>query len=133
MYPAWAIPEYASRRTTWFCCSATRLPTVIVAIDRNAKIGTQNSHCPMNATNISCSRPANPAAFDATARNAATGTGDPSYVSGAQNWNGKAETLNAKPTTTNRIAASANDSWPAAKPPSSAAICDSPVSPPVRP
>ena len=51
----------------------------------------------MNATNISCSRPANPAALEATARNAATGTGAPSYVSGAQNWNGTAETLNANP------------------------------------
>ena len=49
-----------------------------MATDRNAKIGTQNSYWPMNATNISWSRPANPAALDATARNAATGTGEPS-------------------------------------------------------
>src|SRR5437764_160566 len=57
--------------------------------------------------------PANPAAFDATERKAATGTGAPSYVSGAQNWNGNAETLNANPATTNRIAASAMFDVPA--------------------
>ena len=72
------MPEYASSRTICVCCSATKLPTVIVAIDRNAKIGTQNSCWPANATNISCSRPANPATLEATARNAATGTGEPS-------------------------------------------------------
>ena len=60
MYPAWAIPEYASSRTNCRCCSATRFPIVIVAIERNAKIGTQNSCWPMNATNISCSSPAKP-------------------------------------------------------------------------
>ena len=98
--------EYASSRTTCRCCSATKLPIVIVAIDRTAKIGVQNSCWFGKATNISCSRPANPAALDAVARNAATGTGAPSYVSGAQNWNGTALTLNAKPVTMNRIAAS---------------------------
>src|SRR5439155_20949739 len=80
---------------------------VIVAIESAAKIGVQKGDCAGNATNISCSRPAKPAAFDAVARNAATGTGAPSYVSGAQNWNGTALTLNANPATMNRIAASA--------------------------
>src|SRR4249919_1286951 len=97
MYPAWAIPEYASNRTTWVCLSATRLPSVMVAIEIAAKIGTQNAYWWMNATNMSCSSPAKPAALEATARKAATGTGAPSYVSGAQNWNGTADTLNANP------------------------------------
>jgi hypothetical protein len=81
------------------------LPSVIVTSESAAKIGTQKVYWPTNATNISWSRPANPAVFDATPRNAATGTGAPSYVSGAQNWNGTALTLNANPTVTNRIAA----------------------------
>src|SRR5438034_9973620 len=80
---------------------------VIVKKDRVAKIGAQKSALGRNATNMICSKPANPAAFDATDRNAATGTGAPSYVSGAQNWKGNAETLKANPATTNRIAASA--------------------------
>ena len=78
MYPACAIPEYASSRTAWRWRSATRFPSVIVSTDSSAKIGAQNSHWPTNATNISCSRPANPAAAEATARNPATGTGEPS-------------------------------------------------------
>ena len=78
MYPDCAIPEYASRRIVWRWRSATRLPSVIVSTDSTAKIGAQNVAWPTNATNISCSRPANPAAADATARNPATGTGAPS-------------------------------------------------------
>jgi hypothetical protein len=78
MYPAWAMLEYASRRTICRCWRATRFPTVIVNTDRAAKIGVQNSHVAANATNISWRSPANPAAFDAVARNAATGTGAPS-------------------------------------------------------
>ena len=97
MYPAWAMLEYASSRTTWRCCRATRFPIVIVRIDRTAKIGVQNSYWAGNATNISWRSPAKPAAFDAVARNAATGTGAPSYVSGAQNWNGTARDLEGEP------------------------------------
>src|ERR671930_627942 len=116
MYPACAMLEYASSRTIWLCCSATRLPIVIVRIDSAAKIGVQNDYSLRNATNISWSSPANPAAFDAVARNAATGTGEPWYVSGAQNWNGTALTLNANPATMNRIAASASVSCPLGSP-----------------
>ena len=53
-------------------------------------------------------------------------------MSGAQNWNGTAETLNANPTTTNRIATCASVSLGPVNPPSLAAIaCSSsaPVSP----
>ena len=42
-------------------------------------------------------RPAKPAALDTTERYAATGTGAPTYTSGAQKWNGTAATLKAKP------------------------------------
>src|SRR5262245_49963554 len=85
----------------------------IVKTQRIPKIGAQKCASGRNAWNISCSRPTNPAALDATDRYAATGTGDPSYVSGAQNWNGNAETLNANPATTNRMAASARFELPA--------------------
>src|SRR3990172_9412055 len=110
MYPACAMLEYASSRTICRCCSATKFPITIVRIDSVAKIGVQNSCWAGNATNISWSSPANPAALDAVARKAATGTGAPSYVSGAQNWNGTALTLNANPATMNRIAASTSGS-----------------------
>src|SRR5881394_1888009 len=46
----------------------------------------------------------NPAALDDTDRNAVMGVGAPSYVSGAHVWNGTADTLNAKPATTNTMA-----------------------------
>src|SRR5437763_9327722 len=105
MYPAWAMDEYASSRTTCRCWRATRLPMVIVAMESAANSGDQKSAFGANATNMSWRSPANPAALDATERNAATGTGAPSYVSGAQNWNGTAETLNPNPATTSRIAA----------------------------
>src|SRR6266496_2085614 len=113
MYPACAMEEYASSLTTWRCCSATRFPMVIVNSESTAKIGAQKSARGRNATNMIWRSPANPAALDATDRNAATGTGAPSYVSGAQNWNGKAETLKANPATTNRIAARARLEFPA--------------------
>src|SRR5439155_3035279 len=111
MYPVCAIPEYASNRTTCLCWRATRFPRVIVTSDRATNRGTQNAYSWTKATNINWSRPANPAADDATPRNAATGTGDPSYVSGAQNWNGTALILKANPTTTKRIAALARISF----------------------
>src|SRR6266498_3087502 len=96
MYPAWATLEYASSR---IACTA--------------KIGAQKSAFGRNATNISWRSPANPAAFDGTDRNAATGIGAPSYVSGAQKWNGTLDTLNANPATTSRMAARAMFESPA--------------------
>src|SRR5712691_4806477 len=86
---------------------------VMVAIDSATKIGAQKSARGRNPTNMIWRRPSNPAAFDATYGNAATGTGAPSYVSGAQNRNGTADTFNANPATTNRIAASARFEPPA--------------------
>src|SRR5688572_19255080 len=71
----------------------------IVSTASTAKIGRHVSATPGNAMNISTSRPTNPPIFDAVERNAATGAGEPSYVSGAQKWNGTAEILNANPTT----------------------------------
>src|SRR6266849_3396533 len=49
-----------------------------------------------------------PPAFDATERNAVTGVGAPSYVSGAQKWKGTALILNANPTRVRKIATANN-------------------------
>ena len=77
----------------------------MVASDSTAKMGAQKLALGRNATNMIWRSPAKPAALEATERKAATGTGAPSYVSGAQNWKGKADTLKANPTTTRRMAA----------------------------
>src|SRR2546423_8785437 len=95
---------------------------VMVRMDSTAKMGAQKSALGANPTNISCNNPAKPAAFDATDRNAATGMGAPSYVSGAQKWNGTLDTLKANPATTNKMAASEMVSVHPCSPPSLAAI-----------
>src|SRR5216683_4854588 len=104
MKPPCAIDEYASMRMMFVCRSATRLPIVMVIAASTQNKGCQTSLLKGNATKSSVSRATNPAAFDATDRKAVTGVGAPSYVSGAHVWNGTADTLNAKPTTTNTIA-----------------------------
>src|SRR5688572_32573977 len=86
MYPACATEEYASSRMMFVWDKATTLPSVIVSTQRMANPGAHTFvWCP-NATNMICSSPAKPAALDATERKAATGIGEPSYVSGAQKW-----------------------------------------------
>ncbi len=70
--------EYASSRTTCRCWRATRFPIVMVRMASTAKIGVQSSAVGAKPTKVICRRPANPAALEATDRNAATGMGDPS-------------------------------------------------------
>src|SRR5262245_53166670 len=55
-----------------------------------------------------------PPAFDETDRNAVTGVGAPSYVSGAQKWKGTALTLNANPTRVRKIATASSGFVPSA-------------------
>src|SRR3954451_18044060 len=55
-----------------------------------------------------------PPAFDPTDRNAVTGVGAPSYVSGAQKWNGTALTLNANPTSDRNTATVSSAAEPCA-------------------
>src|SRR6266568_9046570 len=93
----------------WRWVRATRLPKVMVRIATAAMNGRQTSDKPAKATYMICSSPTKPAVFDATDRNAATGTGDPSYVSGTHHWNGNAETLKPKPTTTKKTDSTAID------------------------
>ena len=56
------------------------------------------------ARKMTSTRATKPADFDATDKNAVTGSGAPWYVSGAHVWNGTADTLKAKPATTNTTA-----------------------------
>src|SRR3954470_8481799 len=104
MNPPCAIDAYASMRTMFVCPSATTLPTVIDSAASVQKNGCQIAVADGNAMYTNCTNATKPAAFDATERNAVTGVGAPSYVSGAQVWNGTAETLKAKPTMMNTTA-----------------------------
>src|SRR4029079_3812854 len=80
-----------------------RLPTVIVSAASVQKSGCHTSLWFQKAMYTRFRRATNPAVFDATDRNAVIGVGAPSYVSGAHVWNGTADTLNAKPATTNTM------------------------------
>src|SRR5215203_5088785 len=82
--------------------SASRLPTVIVSTDSTQTNGPY--------TPSSVGRATKPADLDATDRNAVTGSGAPWYVSGAQVWNGTADTLKANPAMTNTIATTVSPS-----------------------
>ena len=77
---------------------ATRLPRIIDAAARIQMTGCHMSAFGKNPKITTDSSATNPPAFDATERKAVTGVGAPSYVSGAQKWNGTALTLNANPT-----------------------------------
>src|SRR5581483_5052757 len=90
-------------RTMFVWRSATRFPTVIVRSESANSIGSHTSWRPKKPTKTSVRIATNPPAFDDTDRNAVIGVGAPSYVSGAQVWNGTAEILNAKPTRQNTI------------------------------
>src|SRR5947208_16813026 len=83
--------------------SAVRLPSVIDPAASAHTIGCQAVSVRKNPKKIRLRMATNPPAFDATDKNAVTGVGDPSYVSGAHVWNGTADTLNANPTTQNTI------------------------------
>jgi hypothetical protein len=102
---------------------------VIVSTDSTANTGAQNSARGRNPVNMSWRRPANPAALEATERKAATGTGEPSYVSGAQKWNGTEDTLKANPATTNSTAPMATGCGSPCKEPAMSSSRREPVTP----
>src|SRR5580658_10450118 len=77
---------------------AAKFPTVMVASATPHTSGAQLDAMDPKAVMNTRSSTANAAAFGPTERNAATGAGAPWYTSGAQDWKGTAETLNAKPT-----------------------------------
>src|SRR6476620_10897937 len=78
--------------------SANTLPIVMVSAASTHTSGPYTRSAVGNATKITRISATNPAAFDDTDKNAVTGVGAPSYVSGAQVWNGTADTLKANPT-----------------------------------
>src|SRR5262249_7397482 len=68
------------------------------------RIGCHASWVRKNPKNTRLRMATKPPAFDATDKNAVTGVGDPSYVSGAQKWKGTALILKANPTSVRKIA-----------------------------
>src|SRR5215467_11677613 len=83
---------------------AAKLPTIMVARATTHTSGVHVDASGPKAVMNTRSRMANAAALGPTVRNAATGAGAPWYTSGAQDWNGAAEILNAKPTNINAAA-----------------------------
>src|SRR6476661_4688535 len=98
MKPPCAIEEYASMRTMFVWRRAARFPRIIEAAASTQSTGCQLSGAGKKPKNTTVRIATNPPALDETERNAVTGVGAPSYVSGAQKWNGTALILNAKPT-----------------------------------
>src|SRR3990170_5077793 len=105
-------------RTMFVWRNASTLPTVIVNAASTQISGPYTPSAVGKARKTVVVRATNPAAFDDTDKNAVTGVGAPSYVSGAHVWNGTADTLKAKPATTN---ATAITSRPISSPSASAA------------
>src|ERR1017187_8802517 len=94
---------YASMRLTFDCRSAAKLPMVMEASAENHTSGSRPQQPGSNAGMKSRRNTAKAAALGPVERNAVTGVGAPWYTSGAQIWNGAADTLNPSPT--NRSAA----------------------------
>src|SRR5580658_5056544 len=80
------------------CKIAAKFPTVMVASATPHTRGIQVDAIGSNAPRNTRRRTANAAALGPVERNADTGAGAPSYTSGALDWKGTAEILNAKPT-----------------------------------
>src|SRR3954447_14283874 len=97
------MEEYAISRLMLDCPIAASAPSTIEAIDTMI---TRICHAPTSEANdvpITRSSSDIAATFGAVATNTVTRVGAPSYTSGGHMWNGTAETLNAKPTSTNTI------------------------------
>src|SRR5208282_6060167 len=98
-----AMLEYASSRFMLVCCSAARLPSVIVMTQITSRSWGQST--PLRACQLPFAdseeiagkkkrvSSAKPAALEPIARKVVTGIGAPVYTSGAHMWNGTEETL----------------------------------------
>src|SRR3990172_8842527 len=75
------------------------------SVASTASMVDHSADCSGKATAITRINAAKPAALEAVDRNPATGVGAPWYTSGAQKWNGTAETLKPNPTSTSPITA----------------------------
>ena len=81
------------------CGRASTFPTTIVRMARMIMTWPQSDQAEPAAMMNSLAKPRKAAALTAVAMKAVTGVGAPSYTSGAQLWNGTAETLKPKPVT----------------------------------
>src|SRR5579884_2449829 len=86
------------------CISAAKLPTNMVASAEDQTNGSQRFVIGPSAVVNTRTNAANAAAFGPADMKSVTGAGAPWYTSGAQIWNGAADTLNAKPTNINAAA-----------------------------
>src|SRR6185312_16020548 len=95
---------YAMRRFTFDCVKAAKLPMIIVSNAMDQSSGVQRGlRDPKPVIKIRRST-AKAAAFGPADMNALTGLAAPWYTSGAQIWNGAAETLNKRPIRINAAA-----------------------------
>src|SRR5439155_13992907 len=96
IYPACAMELYASKRLTFVCTSAPKLPANIVSAASAQK--AQNQKCVAAGTVAKIRKSsANAAAFGPAENKAVTGVGAPSYTSGVHTWKGAAATLKPRP------------------------------------
>src|SRR5215475_4237411 len=99
--------EYASIRLTLVCTTPTTVPTIIVAPAIHESTGIHCDWSGSNGERNTRTNAANAAALTPVDMKAVTIVGAPSYASGVHMWNGTAETLNAKPTTSSPTARTA--------------------------
>src|SRR6266702_4637214 len=100
--------EYARRRLTLLCTSASMLPPMMVRIVIVRTTGSQSGLTGNRTTSKTRAKATIAAALVATDIKPVTGAGAPSYTSGVHAWNGIAETLKAIPTVSRLIAGSSN-------------------------
>src|ERR1039458_491075 len=95
---------YASMRLTFGCIGAAKFPMVIEASAETQTRGSQAAPMGSKAVMKMRRKMAKAAALGPVERNAVTGVGAPWYTSGAQIWNGAADTLNPSPTNSSAAA-----------------------------
>src|SRR5689334_1244129 len=90
--------EYASMRFRLLCATPTTVPRIIVAAASHQMIGAQSALNGSSAERNTRANAANAAALTPVDMNPVTTAVSPSYASVVHKWNGTAENLNAKPT-----------------------------------
>src|SRR5690348_5105002 len=90
--------EYASLRFRFDCATPTTVPRIIVAAAITQTIGAQSALNGSKDERNTRANAANAAALTPVDMKPVTIAGAPSYASGVHMWNGTAEILNAKPT-----------------------------------
>src|SRR5512137_1668594 len=106
--------EYASIRFRFICATPTTVPSTMVTAASPQNTGYQVACSGWNAVAITRTKAANAAAFTPVDMKPDTMVGAPSYASGVHMWNGTADTLNPKPTSSRPSATSASTGCPPA-------------------